>query len=60
MRRREVVAILGSAIAWPLAARAQGERVRRVGILMAFDESNSRAKEWLSHFTPGAFGVGLE
>jgi ABC-type uncharacterized transport system substrate-binding protein len=35
IRRREFLALLGAPAAWPLAAWAQGERVRRIGVLMS-------------------------
>ena len=41
MRRREFIALVGSGVAgWPLAARAQAERMRRIGLLRGLAESD--------------------
>jgi putative ABC transport system substrate-binding protein len=59
MRRREFIAGLGSAAAWPVVARAQqGERVRRVGVLMVFSENDPEAKTYLFGFTRGLSELG--
>ena len=59
LRRREFIAGLGGAAAWPLAARAQqGDRVRRIGVLMGRDENDPEAKVLLSGFTRGLSELG--
>jgi putative ABC transport system substrate-binding protein len=60
MKRRTFISLLGgAAAAWPLAARAQQpERMRRIGVLMGFDENDPEAKGWLSGFMQGLAELG--
>jgi putative tryptophan/tyrosine transport system substrate-binding protein len=59
MKRREFIAGLGSAVAWPPAVPAQqGDRVRRIGVLMLIDENELGAKTRLSAFTQALADLG--
>jgi putative tryptophan/tyrosine transport system substrate-binding protein len=55
MRRREFITLLcGAAAAWPLTARAQQpDRMRRIGVLMGFPESDSQAQSFIAAFQNG-------
>ena len=58
MRRREFIAGLGAA-AWPVVARAQqGERTRRIGVLMATAENDRVGNAFVSGFMQGLGELG--
>jgi putative ABC transport system substrate-binding protein len=60
MKRREFIALLGGAAAmWPLAARAQqGERTRRVGVLMNLASDDAEGQARLAAFHQGLQQLG--
>ena len=59
MKRRAFMMGLGSVVAWPVVARAQqGDRVRRIGVLMSADENDPRAKTALSAITQALANLG--
>jgi putative tryptophan/tyrosine transport system substrate-binding protein len=59
MRRREFIAGIGSAAAWPITAQGQQtERVPRIGVLMPFDENDPEQKLRFSAFSQALTGLG--
>ena len=60
MKRREFITLLGGAAAiWPLTARAQqSERMRRVGVLMAYAENEPEAQSFVRSFESGLAELG--
>jgi putative ABC transport system substrate-binding protein len=57
--RREFITLLGGVAAWPLAAQAQQpQRMRRIGVLMQFDENDPLSKSIVSAFTQSLADLG--
>jgi putative ABC transport system substrate-binding protein len=51
MRRRNFIALLGAAVAWPLGADAQNsDRIRRIGVVMAYTESDPNGQAQVAAF----------
>jgi putative ABC transport system substrate-binding protein len=59
IRRREFIVTLGSAAAWPLAARAQQrERMRRIGALLNYAADDPAGQPGLTAFLQGLGQLG--
>jgi putative tryptophan/tyrosine transport system substrate-binding protein len=60
MRRREFITLVGgAATAWPLVARAQQpERMRRIGVMIATDESDPVTQSRITAFRQGLQALG--
>jgi putative ABC transport system substrate-binding protein len=58
VKRRSFITLLGGAASWPLAAHAQqGGRMRRIGVLIGFDE-NDLVKSIASEYTQALADLG--
>jgi putative tryptophan/tyrosine transport system substrate-binding protein len=60
MRRREFIALTGGAVlGWPISTRAQqGERMRRVGVLMGYSAEAPQAGPFLTEFKNALMELG--
>src|ERR1700676_4676171 len=54
LTRRDFITLLGGAVAtWPLAAPAQQQPMRRIGVLMGRAENDATNQSWIAAFLHG-------
>jgi putative ABC transport system substrate-binding protein len=59
VRRREFVSLLGGVAAWPLSVRAQqGDRVRRIGVILPAASDDPVFQTWFGAFLQGLAVLG--
>ena len=58
MRRRELISLFAGAAAWPIAARAQPQGIRRVGCLMPWPDSDPVARASVTAFADALGHLG--
>jgi ABC-type uncharacterized transport system substrate-binding protein len=59
LKRREFMTVLGgAAAAWPIAAEAQQDRVRRIGVLMSLAEDDRQGQRYVAAFLHGLQDLG--
>src|SRR5215468_7989640 len=58
LKRRKFITLLGGAAAWPLVARAQQERVRRIGVLMPSAADDPAFQARMTAFVQGLAQLG--
>ena len=59
MRRREFITLIAGVAAWPLPASAeQPDRMQRIGVLMAYAQSDREGQAWVAAFREGLQKLG--
>jgi putative tryptophan/tyrosine transport system substrate-binding protein len=58
MKRREFITLLGGAVAWPVAARAQAQRMPSIGVLMNRAASDLQGQARVAAFKEGMQQLG--